>query len=819
MTNQLVALLSTITQQATSQSGLTSNAAVTSSSPTLSQASIPASAVNIDVALRPNNIIAIKYGETEVQVPLTPEVLSSLKGKIGAQQNALLTLSNNSNTASRALVLSTQTHTASVQIPANKRGDLLNILAQVVTQNSSASVSLRATLAQLSNGTLTLDLPGDNRLNLPTSASSEIENVLKTFESKRVLVSLITLSNGKLAAQITAPSTTGSSLNATVPINKSSPDGNNALRAIIETSLKQSGVAIVQDAKSRSLLTPILANTKILSPPAALQVAQAFTLGDKALTVKSATTVPLLTFDVPARLTLPPVSPSALQQHVQQIVKSASVPHVSHTQTRIADINTALPANTSNLTSSTTQKVSNHSLQHNIENTSLSTRQPQHVESTDKSPATLKGSDVHHAISHLSRVLLGQTGSTQQALTQLLAIVEGNEGSESALKTPSRLQELGLGKLLAQIKGVNPLTSLPNQKPAMPSQQATDASSNIVADTAAEPAKTDANVIDKSSTKSPLTQVAALLHGQVKNVASNALHAVLSKSIAPKLGNEPSTNTAQVAAEKMSATVTSEIDMGSAGKSVQSIVDNTMAQKLQSLILTPALLTTPTSLTTPIATSNFVQGLVVLLQLSLAGRALQRQPGLKGLVDAPDSILTKTLSVAGSKATPSRVAQDISALDNRFNLIANLKTLLSNHQQAKVGSIDSRLQGQDTFYYILPSFSQHTAPPELLVQRDPKHKDHADTKKQGQALWNVTMKLDIGETGKVLAKSKIDLDTITLDLYASNSTLLARVADTLPYLEKRLTELGLNVAKTSFQTGVIPTSLNSRPHQIFETRV
>jgi hypothetical protein len=244
-----------------------------------------------------------------------------------------------------------------------------------------------------------------------------------------------------------------------------------------------------------------------------------------------------------------------------------------------------------------------------------------------------------------------------------------------------------------------------------------------------------------------------------------------------------------------------------------------MAQKLQSLILTPALLTTPTSLTTPIATSNFVQGLVVLLQLSLAGRALQRQPGLKGLVDAPDSILTKTLSVAGSTATPSRVAQDISALDNRFNLIANLKTLLSNHQQAKVGSIDSRLQGQDTFYYILPSFSQHTAPPELLVQRDPKHKDHADTKKQGQALWNVTMKLDIGETGKVLAKSKIDLDTITLDLYASNSTLLARVADTLPYLEKRLTELGLNVAKTSFQTGVIPTSLNSRPHQIFETRV
>lgn len=815
MTNQLVALLSTITQQATSQSGLSGNGAVTSSTPTLSQASLPVDAVNIDVTLRPNNIITIRYGETEIQVPLSPDVLSSLKGKIGAQQNALLTLSSNTNTTSRALVLSTQTHTTSVSIPANKRGDLLDILSQIVTQNSTASVSLRATLSQLSNSNVGLAIPGGNQIVLPGSA--DVENVLKTLVGKRVLISLSSLSNGKLAAQITSPSTTGSSLNATVQVNSSSPEGSKVLRAIIETSLKQSGLAIVQDANSRSLLTPLMANAKGVSPPAALQVAQTFALGDKAVTIKSAATIPLLTFDVPARLIKAPVSSSAHQQQVLQIVKSASVPHVSHTQTRIADSNSASPANTSPLTSSQTQKASNHSLHHNIGNTSLSTRQPQNVESTDKSPATLKGSDVHHAISHLSRVLLGQTGSTQQALTQLLAIVEGHEGGGSTIKPSTTLQ--GVGKLLEQIKGVNPLTSLAGQKPALLTQQATETPANITPDTVAESAKTGATVIDKSSTKSPLTQVAALLHGQVKNVASSALHAVLSKSSAPKRGDEPSTNTAQMTTEKVGTTAPSDVDIGSAGKNPPSPVDSTMAQKLQSLMLTPALLTTPTSLTTPIATSNFVQGLVALLQLTLAGRALQRQPGLKGLVDAPDSIITKTLSVAGSTATPSRVAQDISSLDSRFNLIANLKTLLSNHQQAKVGSIDSRLQGQDTFYYILPSLSQHTAPPELLVQREPKHKEHTDTEKQGQALWNVTMKLDIGETGKVLAKSKIDVDTITLDLYASNRTLLARIADTLPYLEKRLTELGLNVANTSFQTGVIPSSLNTRPHHIFETRV
>ncbi|MEC8232957.1 MAG: flagellar hook-length control protein FliK, partial [Pseudomonadota bacterium] len=86
-------------------------------------------------------------------------------------------------------------------------------------------------------------------------------------------------------------------------------------------------------------------------------------------------------------------------------------------------------------------------------------------------------------------------------------------------------------------------------------------------------------------------------------------------------------------------------------------------------------------------------------------------------------------------------------------------------------------------------------------------------------LWNVTMKLDIGSTGAVLAKSKIDNDTITLDLYASNDVILKRLADTLPYLKKRLTELGLTVEQSTFQRGHIPESLNTRPHQIFETRV
>ena len=81
------------------------------------------------------------------------------------------------------------------------------------------------------------------------------------------------------------------------------------------------------------------------------------------------------------------------------------------------------------------------------------------------------------------------------------------------------------------------------------------------------------------------------------------------------------------------------------------------------------------------------------------------------------------------------------------------------------------------------------------------------------------MKLDIGDFGQVLAKSKIDKNTITLDLYASNDEVLRRIGNTLPYLKKRLTSLGLDVENSSYQRGQIPDTLNTRPHQIFETRV
>jgi hypothetical protein len=231
------------------------------------------------------------------------------------------------------------------------------------------------------------------------------------------------------------------------------------------------------------------------------------------------------------------------------------------------------------------------------------------------------------------------------------------------------------------------------------------------------------------------------------------------------------------------------------------------------------LVTTPTTLTTPVNQSGFVQGLVTLLQLALAGRALQRQPSLKTLIDSSDSVIAKTLSNMGVSTTPSRVSQDVNQLDTRQQLLSQLKTLLVSHQQTKVSNAEARIQGQEAFYYILPSLSQTQAPTELLIQREKERQNPQEQSQDKRKLWNVTMKLDIGDAGQVLAKSKIDQNTITLSLYASNDIILRRLADTLPYLTKRLSSLGLEVAEANYQRGQIPDTLNTRPHQIFETRV
>ncbi|MED6321497.1 MAG: flagellar hook-length control protein FliK, partial [Pseudomonadota bacterium] len=458
-------------------------------------------------------------------------------------------------------------------------------------------------------------------------------------------------------------------------------------------------------------------------------------------------------------------------------------------------------------------------------------------------PTSLKGTDVHNAISTLSRVLLSQTGSTSQALSQLVAIVENGKLPPGS-SAPQTHGAQHFDKILQHLKGLDALNAKPSQvkisngafigppKPSSEQLLATAKASLTDGKDTMSPETIGTQGKDSGS-KPSLVSFASL--AQVLSTQAKGLSNSLLSNIAAQLAATQSKGAeiSSVVSDSPTSLTGSKTNESVAGENVGAVGDvkngakklaldmheQGFSQRLQQLISSQVLVTTPINLTSPVNTSSFVQGLVALVQLALAGRAMQRQPGLKTQIDAPDSIVSKTLANMGVTTQPSRVSQDMNQLDGRQQLLSQLKTLLSSHQQNKIANVDSRIQGQDSFYYVLPSLSQHQSPPELLIKRELGGQDNKHAQAGQRSLWNITMKLDIGDSGQVLAKSKIDKSTITLDLYASNDEVLRRIGDTLPYLQKRLTSLGLVVENTSYQRGHIPDTLNSRPHQIFETRV
>ncbi|MCW8092822.1 flagellar hook-length control protein FliK [Alteromonas sp. ASW11-130] len=240
-------------------------------------------------------------------------------------------------------------------------------------------------------------------------------------------------------------------------------------------------------------------------------------------------------------------------------------------------------------------------------------------------------------------------------------------------------------------------------------------------------------------------------------------------------------------------------------------------QSLQALFSSPSLPLSNQALISPVTQSNFVSGLVAVLQMTFAGRAIRNQPQLGALADKEGSFLSKSLAQLGTAGPASKVSQEFSRLDGQRQMLENIKTLLANHRQHKLTNVDHRLQGQESFYYVLPVNSQNQAPPEVLLKREDHHNNNENSTDVGSKVWNFTMKLDIDELGKLLVKSKVSSTTLNLHLYTSSDALLSKIKETLPMLLKRLSELGLTIEHSSYQRGKIPETLGESPYQLFET--
>ena len=748
-------------------------------------------------------------------LPTSPDHISGPEAK-SAQNTSQSQVDTQS-----AVLLSTRLSQQGVSLSAPEKAELLKAVAQALAANNAA-VTLKGQLSISTKsenfGQLMLTTAKNEVIPLSDINTEKLDSTAKAALQKlvgqQVVIGLSRASNGGIALQISQglsnesarPTTNDNNFAAMTHKNVST----NLQQQFISSALKQGGVAVEHNLSNPPRLNALLKGSG--ADTNALKVLSALTLTDNKLSIRTS-------------------QQNAVLQIVVPQSKGSSLSAPTLTQEQVNKLNLSqLPKATAKGLEAVT---GNSSLEDSSSITNLKAA----------APTSLKGTDVHNAISTLSRVLLSQTGSTSQALSQLVAIVE-NGKSPPGSGAPQAHEAQHFDKILQQLKGLDALNAKASQAkvsngefigPPKPPKEQLLASAKAILTEGKDAASAENNGLQgKDSGRKPslvsLASLAQALSSQAKGLSNSLLSNIAAQlaatqgkgaEIAPVVSDSHATIAGSKSNESVAGENESAIEVVKSGtkKLALDMNEQGLSQRLQQLISTQALVTTPINLTSPVNASSFVQGLVALIQLALSGRAMQRQPGLKTQIDAPDSIVSKTLANMGVTAQPSRVSQDMNQLDGRQQLLSQLKTLLSSHQQNKIANVDSRIQGQDSFYYILPSLSQHQSPPELLIKREQGGQNNKHAQAGQRSLWNITMKLDIGDSGQVLAKSKIDKSTITLDLYASSDEVLKRIGDTLPYLHKRLTSLGLVVENTSYQRGHIPDTLNLRPHQIFETRV
>lgn len=218
--------------------------------------------------------------------------------------------------------------------------------------------------------------------------------------------------------------------------------------------------------------------------------------------------------------------------------------------------------------------------------------------------------------------------------------------------------------------------------------------------------------------------------------------------------------------------------------------------------------------------SGLVNGLVTMLQASLQAKLLAQQPQMLGaLLQSPllAQLIPKITGLSKNTGAATKLLQDLNKLDPNSKLMGELNKVISNHSLHKLLASESTLQNQDSFYYTLPNmFSPQHKDIEIVLKREQQALQEED--KNIQQAWQLSMKLDIGDSGEVLAKVKLLNKNIDLNLYASNQTLKEKILDYLPYLNRRLDGLGFTV-KPQCYLGKIPSTLHKSDYQVVQTYV
>jgi hypothetical protein len=340
------------------------------------------------------------------------------------------------------------------------------------------------------------------------------------------------------------------------------------------------------------------------------------------------------------------------------------------------------------------------------------------------------------------------------------------------------------------------LSQLPNTKPSSAIEQLTDTGATQKTNLAStiDALKAQVQALSKTTLAQSASQTQTL---------SNIIKALNAEADIAELSPETQTLLKNIREQLPSASTT------------QPTID---ARAIRQLLGAP-LNNAPLNAMSVVDASSFLSGLVTLLQVSLASK-LQRQSNKqasKVQQQIPDIIKSIVPNIKSTQS--AKLLQDFRQFDAKHTLSAEVAKMLFSHQNHKLNSIESALLGQDQLYYALPNiFNKNADDIELLVKRETRQNNSENTH-EADSSWYLTMKLDIGPLGQMLAKTQLRNDEIKLQLYTSTTELKNKALAMLPYLQRRLTALGIELTEKSCQLGKIPKQLKSEHYQVFETQV
>ena len=190
------------------------------------------------------------------------------------------------------------------------------------------------------------------------------------------------------------------------------------------------------------------------------------------------------------------------------------------------------------------------------------------------------------------------------------------------------------------------------------------------------------------------------------------------------------------------------------------------------------LITSPTQNLLPITQLNqvpspIISGLVQMIQVAMAARfhgsdnlSVSTRYGVISSKSGEAKVTTKEASpVSGKHSNLSKAEQQSVQAASHF---------LKAHQHAKLESADKLAKGIEQLHYHVPYQDGDTIKQaELLIKRE------RDQQATGSPLstqhWQLSMTLDVGHWGPMLAKVKLNQQALTLKLFVENQDTLQHV--------------------------------------------